>query len=86
MMPNAWASYREWDGKLLVYFSHMLSYRSSIKEIWYGIDKDVPDTKYKIAIMTPTGVVEHAKELDHGDPAKPHSIDEKRNALFRDSR
>ena len=42
LLPTAWISYRKFDGKLLVYFSHLLSYRSAIKEIRYGIDTDSP--------------------------------------------
>jgi hypothetical protein len=43
---TSWVSFRDWDGKLLLYFSHLLSYRGVLKEIRYGVDKDIPDTKY----------------------------------------
>jgi methyl-accepting chemotaxis protein len=82
MLPQSWVSFRNYDGKTLVYFTHLLSYRSAIKEIWYGLDKDEPDTRYKVAIMTPTGVIEHAKELDQGDPKNPHALGENEMPFF----
>ena len=44
---NSWISYRDWEGKLLAYFSHLMSYRGAISQIKYGIDRDLPDREYK---------------------------------------
>lgn len=82
MLPQSWAMYRDNNGKTLVYFSHLLAYRSAIKEIWYGLDKEMPDTKYKIAILTETGVIEHAKEFDQGDRKNPGAIGENEMPCF----
>jgi len=46
MTNTSWVSFRDWDGKLLLYFSHLLSHRGVLSEIKYGIDKDTPDTTY----------------------------------------
>ena len=74
MLPQSWATFRDYDGKTLVYFTHLLSYRSAIKQVWYGIDKETPDTLYKIAIVTDTGVLEHHKDFDQGDRKNPGAI------------
>ncbi len=47
MTKNSWISYRDWEGKLLAYFSHLMSYRGAISQIKYGIDRDMPDQEYK---------------------------------------
>jgi hypothetical protein len=44
---NHWISYRNFNGKLMVYFSHLLSYRSAIQEIRYGIDTDSPTELFR---------------------------------------
>ena len=82
MMPQSWAAFRDYDGKTLVYFSHLLGYRNAIKEIWYGLDKETPDTKYKISIITDTGVIEHHKDFDQGDRKNPGAITETELPFF----
>ncbi len=82
MLPQSWASFNDVNSKTLVYFSHLLAYRNAIKEIWYGLDKETPDTLYKIAIMTDTGIVEHAKEFDQGDRNNPGAIQENEMPFF----
>jgi len=47
MLRNAWISYRDYDGKLLVYFTTLMSYRGALTRIEYGIDKDVPDQEWE---------------------------------------
>ena len=39
---QGWLSFREWDGKLLMYFSGIMSMRGALKEIRYGLDTDTP--------------------------------------------
>ncbi len=46
-LRNAWISYRDYDGKLLVYFTTLMSYRGALTRIEYGIDKDVPDQEWE---------------------------------------
>ena len=82
MMPQSWVSFRDFDGKTLVYFSHLLAYRNAIKEIWYALDKETPDTLYKIAMMTDAGVVEHVKDFDQGDRKNPGAIQENEMPFF----
>jgi hypothetical protein len=55
---------RDYDGKFLVYFSHLLSYRCGIKEIAYGIDKPAPDRTWPLPacdLSDPYSVGDNAK-------------------------
>ena len=56
---TSWISYRDWNGKRLVYFTHLLSYRCAVKEIRYGIDRDEPDKVF---------------EFPPCDPDNPHAV------------
>ncbi|MGS4886310.1 caspase family protein [Roseibium sp. MB-4] len=58
-MPNGWLSYRDYDGKRLVYFTHLISYRCAIDEVRYGLDTDAPDQTFEIGAC---------------DPDNPHAI------------
>jgi len=58
-MPNGWISYRDFDGKRLVYFTHLISYRCAIEEVHYGLDTDAPDQFF---------------EVGECDPDNPHAI------------
>jgi hypothetical protein len=33
---TAWIDFRDWNGAMLVYFSHLITYRCSIQEVRYG--------------------------------------------------
>jgi uncharacterized caspase-like protein len=47
MTATSWLSFREFNG-LLVYYSHLLSYRCAIREVRIGIDSAVPDKVLKM--------------------------------------
>ena len=47
MTKTSWISFREFDGKTLVYFTHLMSWRGGISRIYYGIDKETPDREFK---------------------------------------
>jgi hypothetical protein len=42
MTATSWLSFREFNG-LLVYYTHLMSYRCAIREVRVGIDSTVPD-------------------------------------------
>lgn len=46
MTTNNWVSFRDYDGKLLLYFTTLLSYRGAVEKIAYGLDKEHPDTDF----------------------------------------
>jgi hypothetical protein len=47
MTATSWLAFREFNG-LLVYYSHLLSYRCAIREVRIGIDSAVPDKVLKL--------------------------------------
>jgi Caspase domain len=47
MTATSWLAFREFNG-LLVYYSHLLSYRCAIREVRIGIDSAVPDKVLKM--------------------------------------
>jgi hypothetical protein len=58
-LSTGWLSFRDWDGKRLVYFTHLISYRCAIEEVRYGLDTDTPDRVFD------TGPC---------DPDNPHAV------------
>lgn len=49
---SSWIAFREYNG-LLVYFSHLMSYRCAIKSVRYGLDGARPDTAYAMPACDP---------------------------------
>jgi hypothetical protein len=47
MTKGSWLSFRDYDGKVLLYFTHLLSYRPVIQEIRYSINSEALDQNYK---------------------------------------
>jgi hypothetical protein len=60
MTKSSWVAFRDWDGKVLVYFSHLLSYRAALKEIRYGVDVETPDRTFA---------------FPPADPKNPYAVD-----------
>ena len=52
MTATSWLSFREFNG-LLVYYSHLMSYRCAIREVRVGIDSAVPDRVLKMPPCDP---------------------------------
>ncbi len=49
---SSWIAFRDYEG-LLVYFSHLMSYRCAIKSVRYGLDGAAPDTAYALPPCDP---------------------------------
>lgn len=47
MTKGSWLSFRDYDGKVLLYFTHLMSYRPVIKEIHYSLNSEAVDVNYK---------------------------------------
>ncbi len=43
-----WIAVREWDGKDLVYFTHIESWRCGMSKVVYGINSNVANTEYQL--------------------------------------
>ena len=52
MTATSWLSFREFNG-LLVYYTHLMSYRCAIREVRVGIDGTVPDKVLKMPPCDP---------------------------------
>jgi Caspase domain len=52
MTATSWLSFREFNG-LLVYYTHLMSYRCAIREVRVGIDSAVPDKVVKMPPCDP---------------------------------
>jgi hypothetical protein len=52
MTSTSWLSFREFNG-LLVYYTHLMSYRCAIREVRVGIDSTVPDKVLKMPPCDP---------------------------------
>lgn len=52
MTATSWLSFREFNG-LLVYYTHLMSYRCAIREVRVGIDTTVPDKVLKMPSCDP---------------------------------
>jgi hypothetical protein len=52
MTATSWLAFREFNG-LLVYYTHLMSYRCAIREVRVGIDTSVPDKVLKMPPCDP---------------------------------
>jgi hypothetical protein len=52
LTATSWLSFREFNG-LLVYYTHLMSYRCAIREVRVGIDSTVPDKALKMPPCDP---------------------------------
>ena len=44
---GAWLSFRDYDGKVLLYFTTLMSYRPIIKEVRYSLNSDAVDKVFR---------------------------------------
>jgi hypothetical protein len=49
MTAGSWLSFRDYNGKVLLYFTHLMSYRPVIKEIRYSLNSDKLDQTFKFS-------------------------------------
>jgi hypothetical protein len=50
---SSWLAFRDFDGKVLLYFTHLLSYRAALAEIRYGVDVESPDRTFAFGAADP---------------------------------
>jgi hypothetical protein len=46
-ISNSWLEFRDYDGRVLLYFSALMSYRPVIKEVRYSLNSDALDKTFK---------------------------------------
>src|ERR1700674_5306965 len=66
MTATSWLSFREYNG-LLVYYTHLISYRCAIREVRVGIDTAVPDRVLKMppCDMNDPSAIPYGAQLCH---------------------
>jgi len=47
MVSGSWLSFRDFDGKVLLYFTTLMSYRPAIKEVHYSLNSEALDLTFK---------------------------------------
>ncbi|WOJ98497.1 hypothetical protein R0137_07975 [Congregibacter brevis] len=53
---TSWVSFRDYDGKRLLYFTHLMSYRGSIKIIQYGLNSNNPTKRFRFPAWRKAGM------------------------------
>jgi len=53
MTKTSWLSFRDYDGKVLLYFTQLLSFRAALDGIRYGLDTDAPDKTFTFSPADP---------------------------------
>ncbi len=53
---TSWVSFRDYEGKRLLYFSHLMSYRGGIKSIHYALNSPEPRKPYRFPAWNKPGM------------------------------
>jgi hypothetical protein len=63
MTKPAWVSLRDFNGETLLYFTQLMSWRSGISRIFYGVNKDVPDTEFVFPLHRGVGTSQISEDV-----------------------
>ena len=63
MTQNSWVSFRDFNGKQLIYFTHLEAYTCGIKEVRYSINTDVLDKVWTLQPCQDDGISTIKKDL-----------------------
>ena len=53
MTRASWVALRDWNGRQLVYFTHLISYRCGLREVRYSINAGLPDKTFPLPECNP---------------------------------
>lgn len=53
MTANSWVAFRDWEDGVLLYFTHLVSHRGSLKEVRYSLDSDALDRRIDLPPSDP---------------------------------
>jgi len=56
MTETAWLGFRDYDGKRLLYFSHLMVYRGALDKIEYGLNRATPNERFKFPAWNKPGI------------------------------
>tara|TARA_R110002096_G_scaffold16106_31_gene55212 strand:+ start:1703 stop:3340 length:1638 start_codon:yes stop_codon:yes gene_type:complete len=60
---QGWVSFRDWDDKTLLYFSHLLTHRGVLTGIRYGVDKETPDQSFDFPAYEKPGMADISSDV-----------------------
>ena len=63
LTQNSWVSFRDFNGKQLIYFTHLEAYRCGIKEVRYSLNNDDLDKVWELDSCESEGISSIKKEL-----------------------
>ena len=63
MTQNNWVSFRDFNGKQLIYFTHLESYTCGIKEVYYSINSDKLDKVWELQSCNPKNPMAVTKDI-----------------------
>ena len=63
MTKDNWISFRDYNGKQLIYFTHLESYTCGIKQVRYSINSDALDQTWELQPCDPNNPIEITKEV-----------------------
>ncbi len=53
---TSWLSFRDYDGSVLLYFTHLLSYRGALSKIEYGLNQESPHQNFEFPPWDKPGI------------------------------
>ena len=48
LTKNNWVAIRDFNGRQLIYFTHIISWRCGVKELRYGLNTNTPDSTFPL--------------------------------------
>ena len=63
MTQNSWVSFRDFNGKQLIYFTHLEAYTCGIKEVHYSLNSDDLDKVWELQPCESEGISSIKKEM-----------------------
>ena len=63
MTQNNWVSFRDYNGKQLLYFTHLETYTCGIKEVHYGLNSDTLDRIWLLQPCDPKNPMAIKKDI-----------------------
>ena len=63
MTQNSWVSFRDFNGKQLIYFTHLEAYTCGIKEVHYSLNSDDLDKVWELQPCASKGISGVKKDM-----------------------
>lgn len=83
MTKTGWVAFREFDGKLLLYFTHLLCF-AEVSKIRYGLNKNQPDLDYSVPRREGVGMIGISDNVDCYIEVPPDTMTASVQVVFED--